>query len=95
VTKTHRDVARRRVGAQPRQDFVAIHLGHHHVEQDEIRPWQRLHRDQAAAAGIDGTHAVVGPQKVRQHRQIGRFVIDDQKGVFKHGSSSAKATTAV
>ena len=26
-----------RVGAQPAADFIAIHAGHHHVEQDQVR----------------------------------------------------------
>ena len=77
----HRDVVGHRVRAQALEDLVAIHLGHHHVEQDQVRGLGGGSA-QGALARVGGTHSIQRHQQLTEQGQVLRRVIDDQDGLF-------------
>lgn len=55
--ENHRDVAGGRVVLQFGENLVAVHLRHHHVEQDEVGRWLGSRDLQGAPPGIGCPHA--------------------------------------
>ena len=78
-----RDLARGRVLAQVLQDLVAVHLGHHHVEQDQVGTRVGHRRTQGPGAGIGGADAILRLQQFTENGQVLRRVIDDQDGACR------------
>jgi hypothetical protein len=69
---------RPRIGLQPLADLEAVHLGHHHVEKDNV--------DGAAVANLKRPPAVVGGRNLEilgsesrlEQAHVGRDIVDDQ-----------------
>ena len=80
--KHHRDVLAHRIGLQGAAHFVAVHLRHHYVKQDQIGGGSRcnLQRPCAIWSQLD---SVVCLQQVTHQRQILRRVIHHQNGRTK------------
>ena len=72
-----RNVAQRRIGTQAPADFVAVHVRHHDVEQDQVGRSLGRQRQAHRARGCD-LHGEVRRQRGREHLQIGRCVVDGQ-----------------
>jgi hypothetical protein len=62
------------------QYFVAIHSGHHHVQQNEIRARVRVGCMQSPFTGVGGTDVVVLFQEFAQHLDVLWRIVDDQNG---------------
>jgi hypothetical protein len=88
----HRDVCGGGVFVQASQYFVAVHAGHHHVEQHQIRPRRAGRRAQGAFSGVGGAHLIFRSQQMRQQRQVCGFVIDDQDGCLRHETGASGET---
>jgi len=82
--KDHRNGSGLRIGLEPPTDLVAIHVGHRHVEQDEVRlvgctgMFERL--------GAAGRHpgAILILQDGECGGNVGRRVVDNQNGLVRH-----------
>ena len=82
--KDHRNDRGLRIGLEPRADLVAIHIGHSHIEQNEVRlvggtgMFERL--------GAAGRHpgAILILQDGQRRGNVGRPVVDDQDGFVRH-----------
>jgi hypothetical protein len=82
--KDHRDGSGLRIGLEPPADLVPIHVGHRHVEQDEVRlvggtgMFERL--------GATGRHpgAILILQDGECCGDVGRRIVDDQDGLVRH-----------
>jgi hypothetical protein len=80
----HRNGSGLRIGLEPPTDLGAIHVGHRHVEQDEVRlvggtgMFERL--------GTAGRHpgAILILQNGERRGNVGRRVVDDQNGLVRH-----------
>jgi hypothetical protein len=73
----HRQLRRRRVGAQPREQPEAVELGHHRVREDQVGPARahRLQRGAAVAHRLDVP--MTGEQPLEVVAQVG-VVVGDQ-----------------
>ena len=72
--------------AQFGQTFQARHLGHHHVQQDQVRPAALDHPVDGLAAAGRMDHGVSVPlQHGLDQPALGRIVVDDQNGLG-HGA---------
>ena len=85
-----RDVGRGGICLQAAADLETVELRHQRVEQDEVRrPCFGLREDALAVHGHGDCETLPG-QDVREHPQIGGFVVDDEhqgrRGGF-HASS--------
>ena len=61
------------------QGFVAIHAGHHDIEQDQVRiGWVTATAGRLARVG--DTDMVFALQQATDHRQVVPVVIDDENG---------------
>ncbi len=87
--KNHRYVGSQDVGFEPPTNLIAIQVGHHDVQQNQVRRLGMGNFERALAIGcqFDG---VVGFQQVAHQRQILRSVIHHQNrralGQFVGGS---------
>ena len=86
----HRDVACGGIGAQPFQHFVAAHVGHHHIQQDEVRQRHLRGKLKRQRAGICRPHLVVPAQQLTEHGQVFGVVVDDQNGSMRHVPPTAR-----
>jgi len=72
------NVARGGIVLQSPADLIAVHAGHHHVEQDEIG----LLGGSGDCQGLFAVGGHLGAERVLQHpgndRNVGRRVVDDQ-----------------
>lgn len=81
----HRDLPRLRHLLQRLHHLIAIHLGHHHVEQDQVYPGagrEDLQRPLAADGDLD---PVVRAEQGAEQGEVLRCVIDHQQGGFGIG----------
>ena len=70
--KQHRNARRGRVALEAGADFVAVHAGHHHIEQDQVRGLGRRGQRKRTFA-VDGhPHLVMLFQNGRHHLQVFR-----------------------
>jgi hypothetical protein len=76
----HRDVAGRLVGLQALDDFVAVHLRHHHVEQDQVGAGLGGGDLQRDGAGFGGEHPEVPLQHAADALQVDPRVVHHQDG---------------
>ena len=72
-----RNLRQQRVRLEQPAGLVAVHAGHHHVEQDQLRRRLGRHVERRLARGheLEGKLLV---QRVGQHHQVGWRVIDDK-----------------
>ena len=80
----HRDVARGRVGAQALHHLVAIHAGHHHVEQDQIGLRAHARQVQRSGAGVGRAHGVLVAQQLTEHGEVLGHIVDNKHGRLWH-----------
>ncbi|MNY15093.1 hypothetical protein D3C86_1482920 [compost metagenome] len=76
----HRNAAGVGVDAQMLEHLVAFHAGHHHIQQDEIRPRLAARNTQALLPALGGEHPITGREQLGQHHQVLGRVIDDEDG---------------
>ena len=74
----HRNMVGRRVGLQPPADFEAVHVGHHHVEQDEIAFGALADRQRLLAAHRRDDVEIFGRQPRFQQLDVGGNIVDDE-----------------
>jgi hypothetical protein len=82
--KDHRNGSRLRIGLEPPADLVAIHVGHRHVEQDQVRlvaGTSMFERPRAAGRYLG---AILILQDGQRRGNVGRRVVDDQNGLVRH-----------
>ncbi|MNH22570.1 hypothetical protein D3C79_824330 [compost metagenome] len=75
---------------QPAQHLIAIHVRHHHIQQNEIRPGDAGGDAQALLAALGGQYAIDRGKQIGQHHQILGSIVDDQDGGGlgrEHGAS--------
>jgi len=80
--ENHRDVAGFGNLAQLLQRLVAVHAGHHDIEQDQVGAWRRGCHGQRPLARVGDTDVIVVLEQAANHGQIVAIVIDDQDGVL-------------
>ncbi|MHC2196102.1 hypothetical protein ACVJF1_008735 [Bradyrhizobium diazoefficiens] len=89
------DVVRRRIGLQTAADLEAVHVGHHHVEQDDVAFGAA--RDRQRLGAVRGGHHVeiFGGKPGLEEFDVGRNVIDNQdtRGHFELTSYPIKRRT--
>ncbi|MNR07380.1 hypothetical protein D3C85_1234960 [compost metagenome] len=76
--KHHRDVRRGRIGLEQPADFVAIHLRHHDVEQDQVRLRAAGGDTQGLGAIAGDLDPVAAEQQLAHHLQVFRGVVHHQ-----------------
>jgi len=75
----HRDVGGERVLPQLREHGMAVHPGHHDVEQDQVRLRGQRRVAQCDRTGVRGPHVRAFPvQHLGQQGQVRRHVVDHQ-----------------
>ena len=81
----HRHAGGRRVRLQCPADRIAIHLGHHHIEQDQIRR-RRLGQRQPALPAVGQLDPVMLTQQLVEQTEVGGCVVDDKhrRPVVRH-----------
>ncbi len=101
----HRDVRRQGIVLELLADLVAVHAGHHDVEQNQVG-WCTRHSDiQCLLATCGNLYLIIALQQVAHQDQIIRCVVDHQDcGFFGYiqcthegclsGNCSEKTTTA-
>jgi len=62
------------------EDGIAIHVRHHHIEQDHIGPRCRAGHHQRARAGIGHPHLINRAQQIADDHQVFGLVVDHQHG---------------
>ena len=85
----HRNPARTQVALESATGLVAVHSGHHHVEQDQVRLRRLLREVQRLQPVARKDHAIVVAQNVRQQGNVlGRVIDDENRLVLQsvHGS---------
>ncbi|MET4846215.1 hypothetical protein ABIF62_006710 [Bradyrhizobium japonicum] len=89
------NVVRRRIGLETAADFKAVHVGHHHVEQDDVAFGAAGQRQRLGA--VRGGHHVeiFGGQASFEEFDVGGNVIDNQdtRGHFELTSYPIKRRT--
>ncbi|MCY1427443.1 hypothetical protein D9M71_432890 [compost metagenome] len=78
----HRDVLRAWIGLELAADFVAVHPGHHHIEQDQIGRRLALCFQQRFVAAGCSFHLVMPAQQIAHQPQVARLVIDHQDALL-------------
>ena len=73
-----RDVAGCGIGLQPTAHLVAIHAGHHHVQQHQVGLLGKAHRQRLLATG-GHQHLMVGGKGLVQRLDVDRLVIHHQQ----------------
>jgi len=68
--ENHRNVLRAGVRAQSFHDFVAVHLRHHHVEQDQVGDRFGDGQPQRGGARVGDADVVMRRQQLTEHRQV-------------------------
>ena len=87
-----RNVGRQRVVAQAGQYLVAVHAGHHHVEEDQLGPGGAARHAQATFTACRGEHLVLWTQQIAEHQEILGGIVNNQndgRGLGGHGFSLA------
>ena len=87
-----RDVERPQIGLEAAADVVAVHVGHHHVEQDQAWLRLRLRGPQGIGAVGGKSHPIVVAEDSDQRRDVFRNVVDHQNGFIalgRHGLSTS------
>ena len=74
----HRDLAGLRRGTQGSQHLVAVHLRHHHIEQDDVGHWLGVGDLQGLLSRVGHAHVVVRAQQLADDGQVFVGVVDDQ-----------------
>ena len=69
---------RARIRLQRRADLEARHVGHHHVEENEVHPLAERHFERVAAVQRDAHVEIFGLQARLQKAGVGSDVIDDK-----------------
>ena len=69
---------RRRIGFQPAADLEAVHVGHHHVEQDDVAFGALADGKRFRAAGRGQHVEILGRQARFQQLDVGGDIVDDQ-----------------
>ena len=82
----HRDVAGDGVVSELCQHRIAVHAGHHHVEQDQVGPGLGQHGLQRVRARVGGAHLVGRAQQPAEHGEVHRLIVDDQDGGLEGGA---------
>ena len=79
-----------RVGADPLADLEAVELGHHDVEQHEVRgrPPERLERRLAGRRDLD-LEPLALHQETQRHHDVGLVV--DHQNPLRHGPLARSA----
>ena len=77
--KTTMVVARRGVALEGATDLEAVELGHHDVEEDEIRTDAARDIERGAAV-LRCEQAIPRPSGAHDETQVHRAVVDDQNG---------------
>ncbi|MEJ1971391.1 MAG: hypothetical protein WDM96_02445 [Lacunisphaera sp.] len=79
----HGNVAPYRLGLQAPARLEPVESRHHHVEQNEVGP-HMSHLLERALAALGHTRVVArGVQHIEQHAQVGRDIINEQKGFHR------------
>ncbi|MNN23101.1 hypothetical protein D3C81_1364850 [compost metagenome] len=78
----HRDVLRARIGLELAADFVAVHPGNRHVEQDQVGRRFVLCLAQRLVAAGGSRHLVMPAQQIAHHPQVARLVVGHQDGLL-------------
>ena len=69
---------RRRAGFQPPADFEAVHVGHHHVEEDEIAFGALADGQRLLPAHRGNDVEILCRQPCFKQPHVGRNVVNDQ-----------------
>ena len=79
--KNDRDMPGRLVSLDLAADFIAVHAGHHDIEQDQVGRLRRhyFHRQLAAVGNF---YRVVRTQYAAQHIDVLGRIVHDQQGAF-------------
>ncbi len=78
--KNDRDVPCGRCGPQLGENLVAIHFGHHHIEQDEVRGRCAERNLQGTTARVGGAYPIGRLQQLAEDTEVLRGVIHDEYG---------------
>jgi hypothetical protein len=82
--KDDRNGSRLRIGLEPPADLVAIHVGHRHVEQNEVRLVGRPGLFERLGAAGRHPGAILILQDGERRGNVGRRVVDDQNRFVRH-----------
>ena len=74
-----RDIPRPGVGLEPGEHFVTVHLGHHHIEQDQVGPGF-VGQPDALGAAQGGNNPVVILEDGFQYLNARLVVVNNQNG---------------
>ncbi len=85
-----RDIGRQRAGLQLPDHGIAVHLRHHHIQQDQIRARLACRSLQGTRAGIGHPHAVFSLQYAADHFQVFTGIINNKDCflLFRHSRHS-------
>lgn len=89
----HRHGGERGLGAQLRADFVAVHAGHHDVEEDDVGPGLRGGERGGTVLGAEDAVALRLQEHVEEVPGLG-FVVDDEDGGSGGGVHGTEAGSA-
>jgi hypothetical protein len=91
--KNDRGIARARIGLETGAGFEPVDVGHHDVEQDEIGPRALGDRDRVLAAARGEQTVALPLERLIEHVQIRRVVVDEQD-LESHVHDSSESTSS-
>ena len=75
-----------RIGLEPAADFIAVHLRHHDIKQDQVRLWLASGNLQSTRAMRGSTDAMASlDQQAEQGNVIGHIIDQQQRLWLGHG----------
>ena len=74
----HRHVVGGEAGLQAPAHFEAVHVGHHHVEQDDVAVGALADRQRLVTAHRGDDVEILGREPRLQQLDVGRHIIDDE-----------------